>query len=81
MKNQKKAVALKYPKGAEAPFVVASESGNLAEKIISIAKDCGIPVVEDKNLTEFISVQEVGSAVTEEVWQALACIFATILKK
>lgn len=79
MIGQKKAAALKYPVGAAAPLLVASGKGFLAEKILEIAEEERIPIVQDANLSEVLSVQEIGSAVPTETWEALAKVFAFVL--
>lgn len=79
MIEQKKAVALKYPDGAGAPLIAASAKGFLAQKLLELAKKENVPIVEDKGLAEFLTVQEIGAAVPEETWEALAKIFAFVL--
>ncbi|WP_318679716.1 EscU/YscU/HrcU family type III secretion system export apparatus switch protein [Treponema sp.] len=79
MNRIKKAVALKYPENAPAPFIVASEKGFLAQKILDIAEENDIAVVENTELTEFLSVQEIGECVSEQVWPVLAKIFAFVI--
>lgn len=79
MIGQKKAAALKYPAGSAAPLLVASGKGFLAEKILEIAEEEKIPIVQDANLSEVLSVQEIGSAVPTETWEALAKVFAFVL--
>ena len=44
--SQQKAVALKYPKGAEAPFVVAKGKGLLAKRILEEARSNEIKIEE-----------------------------------
>lgn len=76
----KKAVALKYPEGASAPFIAASAKGFLAEKMLEVAAEKEIPVTEDAALADFLSVQEIGQAIPEETWEAVAKIFAFVVK-
>lgn len=76
--NIKKAVALKYPEGAEAPFITASAKGPLAEELLKCAKMNDIIIVENEGLTDFLSVQEIGTIVPEEAWEAVALIFSFI---
>ncbi len=71
----KKAVALKYPENAPAPFITASAKGKLAEEVLKIAKMNDIMIVEDLELSELLSVQDLGTYVPEEAWEALALIF------
>ncbi len=72
----KKAVALKYPKGASAPFIATGGKGILAQKILEVAAEKGVPVAENAPLADFLSVQEIGQAIPEETWEAVAKIFA-----
>lgn len=75
----KKAVALKYSDGAVAPVITASGKGFLAEKILEIAAQNEIPVTENENLVDFLSVQEIGQPIPEETWEAVAKIFAFVV--
>ena len=79
MKNEKKAVALKYPQGVSAPFIAASGKGRLAERILEIAENEKIPIVNDGGLADFLTVQEIGSAVPPETWEIVAKIFAYVI--
>lgn len=78
---EKKAVALKYPKNAFAPFITAKGSGLTAEKILEIARENDIPVKVEDTAVEILSNQDIGDAVSEETWEVLAIIFSTIMKK
>ena len=81
LKTKKSAVALKYPEGAEVPFITAKGKGDLAEKIIGIAKENNIYIEENAPLVDLLSVQEINDAVPEEAFEALACIFAFVLER
>ena len=65
MQKIKKAVSLRYPEGAPAPFITASGKGIVAEKILETARENDIKIVENKELTDFLSVQEIGTCVPE----------------
>ena len=81
MKNTKiKAVALKYPKNAAAPFICASGKGKVAENIIEIAEQNNIPIVENSELTDVLTLQEIGSIIPEETWELIANIFSYIIE-
>lgn len=80
MKNVKKAIALKYPQGADCPFIVAKGKGELAEKIVQIASEKNIHIEENIPLVDLLDVQDVGDAVPEETWIALSKIFAFVLE-
>lgn len=77
----KKAVVLKYPEGAEAPFVTAKGSGRIAEFILEEARKKNVKIEENKTLVEFLSDVDIGSLVPPETWEILAQIFSVILKE
>ena len=81
IKSQKSAVALKYPQGAEVPFITAKGKGQLAEKILDIAKENNIYIEENAPLVDLLSLEEVNDAVPEEAFEALAAIFAFVLER
>lgn len=73
------AVALKYPKNADAPIIVAKAKSHLAQKMIEIAKENDIPIVKDELVENILSVEEIGECIPENTWQAVAQIFAMIM--
>lgn len=76
---QSKAAALKYPDGADAPFITAAARGELAERLLEIARENSVPVVRDELLADVLTVQEIGSVIPEETWELVAGIFSFIL--
>lgn len=74
----KKAAALKYENGSQAPIVTAIGFGDIAERIIEKAKDNYVPVVENKELTESLTSLEIGQSIPEELYEAVAEIIAFI---
>ena len=79
MTGKKKAVALKYTQGFDAPVISASAQGFWAQKMLEIAAQNNIPVTQNSALTEFLSVQQIGQAVPREAWEAVAKIFAFVV--
>ena len=79
--SKQKAVALKYPEGAEAPFVIANGKGLLAKRILDEARENNIKIEENTPLVEFLSEIQVGSLVPPEAWEILAQIFSVILQE
>ena len=77
--SKQKAVALKYPQGAQAPFVIANGKGFLAKRILDEARVNDIKIEENTPLVEFLSEVKVGSLVPQESWEILAQIFSVIL--
>lgn len=79
MDRRKKAVALKYMEGTEAPVILAKGEGCKAEVMLYEAEKNGIPVTEDKILVDMLGIASAGDIVPENTWQALAVIFSYIL--
>ena len=76
-----KAVALKYPKNAAAPFICASGKGEVAKNILDIAQKNNIPIVENSDLTDVLTLQEIGTIIPEETWELIANIFSYIIEQ
>lgn len=76
-----KAVVLKYPQGAEAPFVIAKGKGLLARTIIQEAQKNDVYIEENAPLVDFLSEVTVGSLVPPQTWEILAQIFSVILQE
>lgn len=80
-KDIKKAVALGYRQyEGEAPKVLASGKGQLADKIIAIAEEEGIFIQEDKDLVHLLSKVEIGQNIPTEMYQAVAEILSLVYK-
>lgn len=76
----KKAVALKYDeRQSAAPVVVASGMGYMAEKMVEIANDSGVPVYEDNSLATVLSQLNLGTEIPEELYKAVVDIYAYFL--
>lgn len=74
VKNKvKTAVALGYdPEKDNAPTVIASGKGALAERIIEKAKESDIPVHEDDKLAGTLSNLDIGEAIPPELYEVVA---------
>jgi flagellar biosynthesis protein len=74
-----KAVALKYvPKQDRAPKVTAKGSGVLADKIIQLAREHGIPIKEDPALMEVLSQLDFHQEIPPSVYTVVAEILAFV---
>jgi flagellar biosynthesis protein len=69
------AVALHYD-GKEAPRVTAKGTGELAEKIIALAKEHGVPLQEDAALISLLSKLDLGDEIPQALYTAVAEIIA-----
>lgn len=79
MNNRKKAAALRYEQGYDAPIVTAAGMGLVADKILEIAKANDVPIVEDKELIDLFDNVEIGEAIPAELYDAVAKIIAFIM--
>ena len=79
MNSKRKAVALKYMEGTEAPVILAKGQGRKADLILSETEKNAIPIREDKVLVDMLGIADAGEMVPENTWQALAVIFSYIL--
>jgi len=73
------AAAIKYdPEKRNAPAVTASGKGTVAEKIIELARDQGVPIKNDPDLIQVLSKLKVGSEIPTELYRAVAEILAFV---
>ena len=74
-----RAVALRYDGGDGAPVVVASGMGYLAEKIVEVASESGVPVYEDNSLATMLSQLALGQEIPDALYQAIVEIYVYFL--
>lgn len=68
-----KAVALHWDSETmSAPQVVASGRGEIAERILEVARENGIPVSEDADIMQLLAFAEVGDEIPAELYTAIA---------
>lgn len=78
-KELEKAVAILYDsQKSSSPKVIASGKGEVARKIIEIAKEAGVHIQEDANLVELLSKIELGSEIPAELYQTVAEVLAFV---
>lgn len=79
----KQAVALEYDPADDAPRVIASGKGVLAEKIIERAKESDVPIHRDDKLADTLSRLEIGEMIPPELYEVVAeiLIFADSMDK
>lgn len=77
--KRKKAVALRYDQEQnQAPKVVATGKGMIAENVIEKAKENNIPILEDESLVELLAELNINETIPEELYQAVAEVFEFI---
>lgn len=76
----RKAVALQYENGSPAPVVVASGMGYMAEKIVEVATENGVPVYEDTSLATMLAQLKLGQPIPESLYQFIVDIYVYFLQ-
>jgi flagellar biosynthesis protein len=71
MSRRKRAAALRYD-GRDAPRVVATGRGLVAEKILDAAREAGVPLREDPVLMEALATLELEQEIPPELYRAVA---------
>lgn len=79
--KSKKAVALRYESEKDsAPRVVAKGRGFIAQKIIELARQHGVPMKEDDALVEVLSKLDIYEEIPVELYKAVAEILVFVYK-
>jgi flagellar biosynthesis protein len=71
----RRAIALEYD-GANAPRVAALGHDALAEQIIALAREHGVPLVENRELAGLLTQLELGDEIPEMLYLCIAQIIA-----
>ncbi len=75
------AAALKYdPVKPEPPEVVASGSGTIAEEIVRLAKEHGVPLHEDAGLVEALARLDLTEYIPRELYAVVAEVLAYVYR-
>lgn len=81
-KHIKQAIALQYKQSSQqqeqsnAPMVIAKGEANIAQEIIGLAKEYGILVHEDNELSQFLQQLDLGQEIPEGLFQVIAELIA-----
>lgn len=79
----KSAIALEYNPSDEAPKIIATGKGILAEKIVEKAREANVPVHQDSKLAGTLSKLEIGDMIPPELYEAVAevLVFVDAMEK
>jgi len=81
MKKKKIASAIGYSSPDPAPVLLASGRGREAQRIIDIAQEAGIAVVEDAALASLLDISaKPGDFIPTWCWEAAAKALAFVIK-
>lgn len=77
--NGPSAAVIRYDEGKDqVPTVVAHGSGAIAQQIIALAKDNGIPMQEDASLVENLIDMDLGENIPPQLYSVIAEILLMI---
>ena len=74
----RQAIALSYDPDDDAPRVIASGRGALAERIIEKAKEADVPVHQDDKLADTLSRLDIGEMIPPELYEVVAEILVFV---
>ena len=78
-KRIQKAVALLYdPEKSNVPKVTAKGTGPVADRIIKIAEECGVPLHQDTDLVEVLSRLDIDEDIPPDVYVVVAELLAFV---
>jgi len=72
-------VALRYD-GSQAPVVVATGAGEVADAIRTKAEESGVPVVEDPKLAQLLSQVPLGDEIPPALYRAVAEVLVFVMQ-
>lgn len=72
------AVALEYTPGEQAPKILATGRGHIAENIIKKAGESDVPIYEDSKLAKTLSKLEIGEMIPPELYTVVAEILVFV---
>ena len=79
--NSKSAVALRYnPEKDYSPVVVAAGHGHVAERIVTLADESGVPVYRDDSTAAVLTMLDVGQGIPPEMYSIVAGIYVEVMK-
>lgn len=77
-KKVKQAIALEYDGEDEAPRVIATGKGVLAERIIERAREADVPVHRDDKLADTLSRLQIGDMIPPQLYEVVAEILVFV---
>ena len=79
--DRRRAVALRYNQDKDsAPRVLAKGSGDVAERIIALARQHGVPLHEDRDLIGLLSALDLNEVVPPALYLVLAEVLAHVYR-
>ena len=78
-KTYTRAAAISYdPAQHDVPILAAFGEGYLAQKIVEVAKESGVPILPDPSLASMLSRISVGDEISPEMYDAVAKVLVFV---
>ena len=78
-KTVRRAAAISYdPTLHDVPILSAFGEGYLAQKIVEVAKESGVPILPDPSLSSMLSKISVGDEISPEMYEAVAKVLVFV---
>ena len=74
------AVSLEYNENDTAPKITAKGKDKIAERILRIAEEAEIPVVNDSDLAAVLYKFDIGDYISEEIYDVVVDLFVFLYK-
>lgn len=79
--KKSRAAALSYGAMEDtSPVVIASGYGMVAERIIDIAENKGLPIYRDESAASLLCMLEIGSNLPPELYEVVAAVYGQLLQ-
>jgi flagellar biosynthesis protein len=78
--KRRRAVAIHYDANDRAPRIVASGAGEIARKILELARENGVPIKKDDSLVELLAQLDLNQEIPEEAYRAVAAVLAFLYR-
>jgi flagellar biosynthesis protein len=73
------AAAMFYdPAGTEPPEIIATGYGLMAEEIVAVAREHGVPLHQDPGLVEALAKLDIGTVIPRELYAVVAEVLAFV---
>ena len=76
--SRERAIALRYLPELPAPFIVAKGEGRAAERLKMIAREAGVPILEEEVFVDLLYPEDIGAYVPVEFYEIAAKVFAWV---
>jgi flagellar biosynthesis protein len=79
--DRRRAIALRYREGRDhAPRLTAKGQGEIADRIIALARANGVPLHEDRDLVQLLGALQLDAEIPPTLYRAMAEVLAHVYR-